>query len=189
MKLNTDIDGGLNPKKFRYYFFDMDEDGNPELGVSDYARFNYVFKYDSNTDTFILWYGTDITWQYILGSRRIGYERKAVFKLINLNQQGDEKLILQFYVEGFYNDKTKQDDQIHMIGLKKEEINWNNKLSKKMIKQAYMGEHQSDIFYFRVTKQQWETITEDYFIMRDKSDEAIKEVTYTYEELFGTDES
>lgn len=45
MKLNTDIDGGLNPKKFRYYFFDMDEDGHPELGVSDYARFNYIFKY------------------------------------------------------------------------------------------------------------------------------------------------
>ena len=39
--------------------------------------------------------------------------------------------------------------------------------------------------YYRVTKEQYEELTNDYFQALEEAKENLKQVTYTYEELFG----
>jgi len=70
-------------EKYSYYFFDMDEDGTPELCISDGTKFMYVFKYKPSTDKFILWGNLDTTWLRLLGSLKVYYQRPGLRDLTN----------------------------------------------------------------------------------------------------------
>lgn len=53
-----------------------------------------------------------------------------------------------------------------------------------MMAEAYYDEAVM-VYYFRVTEEQFNELTKDYFAAAEQADENIKEVTFTYEELFG----
>ena len=47
------------------------------------------------------------------------------------------------------------------------------------------GTRRSQSTYYRVTKEQYEELTNPFFQALEKAEENLKQVTYTYEELFG----
>lgn len=57
-------------------------------------------------------------------------------------------------------------------------------MTEEMLKQGYYGEME-DSFFFRVTQEQYEELTKSFLQAKEEAKENLKEVTYTYEELFG----
>lgn len=64
------------------YFFDMDEDGAPELCIADTAG-TFVCKYDPETDGYVSWYDNITSGGCILGSRKIGYSHNDDEEYLN----------------------------------------------------------------------------------------------------------
>ena len=60
-----------------------------------------------------------------------------------------------------------------------------DELSEHMKEQAVFDENQ-ELYFFRVTEKQYKYLTKDYFKSVKIAREAIKKVTFTYKELFGT---
>lgn len=175
-----------DPDNYIYYFFDMDGDKSPELCITNEIRFIYIFKYDLHLDKFILWYEVPTTWIRLLGSNKLwfyGGGSPIEYAYWNLNENGEEVCSLHFYLEGFYNESTKQDDILYMVALpeyKDKEF----RLPDNMKEQAILDECQ-DINYFRVTEEQWNKLTNGFFKARQLAEKNIEEVTYSYDKLFG----
>lgn len=58
-------------KSMTIIFFDVDEDGKPELGVKDSSN-QYFFKYDSEMEKCILWDTIEGSWEQWFGSLKLG---------------------------------------------------------------------------------------------------------------------
>lgn len=60
-----------DPNDYVYYFFDMDDDGLPELSISNEIRFIYIFKYNPNSSRFTLWHEIPTTWIRLMGTKKL----------------------------------------------------------------------------------------------------------------------
>ncbi|MNV73653.1 hypothetical protein D3C71_1668190 [compost metagenome] len=65
---------------------------------------------------------------------------------------------------------TNQDSQIY--------------ITEELKNQAYFDEGQK-LYYFRVTEEQFDELTKDYFNAVELADKNINDVTFSYNELFG----
>lgn len=106
-----------NIEKYVYYIFDMDEDGNAALGVSDHARSNYVKKqirYGNTYDIDHLQYtknDVDISYPHITGLHDVQIQQKinnllkneAFSELIANNNTEDLSLFIEYEIS--YQDK------------------------------------------------------------------------------------
>lgn len=99
-----------------------------------------------------------------------------------MDEEGLETCSVRFYLEGYYNHETKQDDRAYMVSLP-QSTNTELKLTKDMEEQAIF-DIQQGIYYFRVTERQWSELTNDFFEARRVAELNIKEVTFSYQELF-----
>ena len=178
------------PKNYIYYFFDTDGDMTPELCVTDEARFVYIFKYLPDSDEFILWYEIPPTKINILGSRKLWWfsgSTPVQLKFFELNSNGEEELAVWFYTEEYYTDAEQQKiDEIYSVTFpdftdKTKNVNLSEKMKNKGLKLI----EENDNYYFRITEKQWEELTKPFYTARDSAEENIKEVTFTYENLFG----
>jgi hypothetical protein len=152
---------GFVPNDCVYYFFDMDGDSTPELGISDGARFIYIMKYNPDTEQISLWCEIDTTWTKLMGSGKFWYysgtSPKTEYAFYELDANGVIKCSVVFYVE------VSTYEETYMVAMPNDE----------------------DYEFFRVTKSQWDELTQPFFQAREKSQTDIKAVTYTFEELFG----
>ena len=186
----ADIKRDLEIKKIRddytynytYLFFDIDEDGAPELCITDIKFFHYVFKYIPEEDQFYLWYRSDVGYYQIMGSRKVSWDRfeeNNVFYI--LDKDGNEELILYFYK---LLSSVSDEGQAHFNYIVALPWYQNDDKSLEDIKeQGYYREAQ-DVFYFQVTKEQYKELTKEYFEQVLSIQERQQAVSYTYDELF-----
>ncbi|MCM1155907.1 MAG: hypothetical protein NC392_11185 [Roseburia sp.] len=175
--------------KYTYFFFDIDSDGYPELGVSEYIYetklYTYIFRYDAETDRIEIWYKTGSVSNRMMGSRKMGGDNGGRYYFFDqLNSNGKLEMQIEFVTDWvFTNGKI-----IYLVSLP-----WCKDkepplpVTKMMKRQGYYAENQK-WFYFRVTEEQYDELTERYFIEKEKAENSLKEVSYTYTELFGNEE-
>ncbi len=169
---------------YDYYFFDMDEDSMPELCISD-KRFIFIFKYEINQDRFILWKNLGVSYYSLNGSRSICWENGSGSALYKLNENGEEVCSVTFWIRGFYNESTKQDEVAYLMTLPYySDESLQLEMAEEIERQRYYiyGEMSP---YFRVTEEQFDELTKDFYQAEQLAAQEIENVTYTYEELFG----
>jgi hypothetical protein len=65
----------INYEEIQFMLFDMSGDGKPELCITDGASYNYIFKYNPNSDRFILWADLGSTWYGLIGTQKVFWTR------------------------------------------------------------------------------------------------------------------
>ncbi|NLJ97409.1 MAG: hypothetical protein GX321_09685 [Clostridiales bacterium] len=179
----------INPNEYVYYQFDMDKDGFPELIVSDQQRYEYIFKYDTNNnDTMLI--SVIRTTSQLLGDNKISNWQSGVgltYAYYELDNSGERKSEIRFYSASYYNNKMQQEDKVYMVGFPKD---------SKVIEEVWKTPHQNgkteiyfddltETHYFKITEEQYNQLAKDLFESRKEAEENIKQVTYTFDELFG----
>lgn len=171
--------------KYKYYFFDIDNDGAPELSIQT-EMYLFTYDYDETTDKIKLWQGPAAN-RSILGSQKVSYMlglSEAHFGFIKLAQDGGHEMKLQFYIGGCYYNEQNQPEYHYMISIPEYNAmpmgtfgNLENQLYYHDITESY---------YFMVTEKQYNELTSKFYKSLKKSEENIKDVTFSYEELFET---
>ena len=179
----------FDPRNISYCFFDMNEDGTPELCLgAGTESYSYIFKYNPDDDEFILIHELYPSYYQLNGSNKIRYEGVGGSGLHCLfykyNGLNEEEYNVSFFMQPFYNDKIGESDVIYMAGLP----HYTDKSKKVVIPQglkskAYLDEGY-DTYYFRITEEQFDDLTEDYWEASRLASETIKNVSYSYDELF-----
>lgn len=100
-----------NPDKqsVDFYFFDMNEDGMPELGITT-ANFILNIKYDEENDWFLLWKKYETTYYEVHGSRAVRYDGIGLasgltYIFYKLNENGNEAYRVAFMVRSYFDEE------------------------------------------------------------------------------------
>lgn len=168
-----------------FYFFDMDEDGKPELGITT-VHFILIIKYDEENDRFLLWKKYESTYYEIHGSRTVRYDGIGLascltYVFYKLDKNGNEEYRVVFVTQAYFDEEIDDFKEVYLMMLpqyadKDKQI----EISEDIKKQGYCYE---DDYYFRVTKEQYEELTNEFFEASDIADEELKKVTYTFEDM------
>ena len=168
------------PYTYRYYFFDMNGDGAPELCVEDVV--GLVFAYDPDTDQCILW--TWLNGKDIVGTRTAVWNPEYdtdIYEFFRLDLYGNVELDTLFWAE--YEDLYHDDINMVMFpNYADREKRW--EITDEMKKQGVF-EESSGQWFFRITVEQFEELAKPYMEARQLARERSREESYTYDELFG----
>ena len=182
--LELHIDTVLPYDKYRYvyYFFDMDEDGAPELGIRNQDNHNavYIFKYDEETDECFLWYTMDNFYYELLGSRKVAWIWGGKYlAFYQLDMAGD----LECETFGISN-WFSEEESLHVVMLPEYRDEENKIQVTDIMKKQGVFEHSRGRWFFRVTEEQYEELMKPYWEAYYLAEKEIEEVTYSYDELF-----
>lgn len=176
----TELHGKI--EEYDYYFFDVDEDGKPELGVRDSSN-QYFFKYDSETERCILWDTIEGAWEQWFGSLKLGnpWGGGQYMLFTQLNKEKDATVETECFSIWF-----SEEECLHMVMLpiykdKQKEVVVTDAMKACGILDLSRGQ-----WFFRLTDGQYEEITAAYMEAYDLAEEERKKITYTYDELFGS---
>jgi len=166
-----------------FYFFDMDECGAPELCI-DIGSSIYIFKYIRESERIILWYESGTTYISLIGSKKVNWNRGGISHVFyQLDDDGEEKTTVFFFFREDYNKKTDQGEVTFFVAYPKYgkgEI----KITDEIKNQGYYTDsHQ--LYYFKVTEEQYDELTNRYYESEKLAREMIKDVSFSYEDLFG----
>lgn len=163
--------------QFTYYYFDMDGDNYPELCIQDEVSTLYIIKYEAKTDEILLWMRSVRAPIYVLGTKKLIHTEKdgSGEAYIELNENGEWEFSLWL--------KKEMGTFFITFPHYYDELDKEKELSDEIKKQGIFNEHQK-LYYFRVTEQQYNELSENYEKSVKLSMEKIKTITYTYEELF-----
>ena len=170
--------GKYDAGKYCYYFFDINGDEDPELCVTNKARFVYVFQYNEEQDQIVLWKEYISSTISLMGTQKLAFGGWLGEGLIRLDENGDYVYIILFKVEGGRRYQNDIEEYGYLVSLP-EYI----ELRNDMIEQAIYFEAEES-YYFRVTEEQFEELTKDYYDAIKDREAALDAVTYTYTELF-----
>ncbi len=180
--------GRLTPEDYLYYFFDMNGDDKPELCMREESdgRYLYIFQYKEETDEFILWQELLTVYERLIGTKKRGYAHYTTidgefYEYHELDEEGNERLEGLFYC--LYKTETGEFVKVYMVGLPEPGKSENQK-KREYIEEAPYKIRDSRLKLYRITKEQYEELTNDYFEVLEWRKENLKQVTYTYEELF-----
>ena len=169
-----------DPNKYTYYLFDMDGDGGLELCIRNVST--YIFKYDIQTKEMILWLSIGSPYERIHGTQALRLDWEEVrHRLCRLNENGEIVFSIYFLEEATHSN-GKVAFMVTVPFYEDKEI----EITMEMKKQAYFNE-EDGLYYFNVTEEQYNELTKEYFRAREQSEEELKKVTYTYDELFQED--
>jgi len=184
--------GGMSntydPNDYVYYFFDIDNDGAPELCITDEVRFIYIMKYCPDENSFVMWHEVYTTWTRLLGSRKLWFysgTAPSIYAFIQLDQNGDKEFSVYFRREGYPDIKNDYDCILYMVSLPVFAECSNNIKPPESMKSKSSNLWGLD--YYRVTEQQFDELTNGFFQSRDNARKDIEKVRFSYEELFGLD--
>ena len=171
-----------NISELEYYFFDVDGDKLPELGISGMGMGIYFIDYCPCTEEFALWYPMRSGWYTLIGTKKIQWHGNGHYlAFYMLGEEGEEEC------HTFAFDwKYDADTSLYMVMLpqyaneEKEII-----VTDEMRRQGVL-EQSSGQWYFRFTESQYEELMRRYWEAYDAAQASIKQITYTYEELFGS---
>ncbi len=171
----------FEPDKFRYYLFDMDGDATPELCIWDTET--YIFKYHSDSGKMELWNEIPFYNMQIHGTKAFSWNWEGVrYGFERIDERGEEIFDVYFLVEASWSNGI----ETYMVAMPF----YNGKqveMPKEMEEQGYFSE-ENGLYLYQVTEEQFDELTQDYFKALKESDEEREKVTFTYEELFGTDD-
>ncbi|MBD3920897.1 hypothetical protein H8B09_19175 [Paenibacillus sp. PR3] len=166
---------------YDFYFFDFDKDNTPELCISNNGS-TYIFKYDDKLNELFLIYKMEGGYLSLIGSNKIAWDSETgafpANAFYELNNNGDLICSVTFY--------SKQDNiPVYMVSLPQytnqdSQIN----ITEELKNQAYFDEGQK-LYYFRVTEEQFDELTKDYFNAVELAHKNINDVSFSYNELFG----
>ena len=153
----------------------------------DEGSSSYIFKYIPQTDNFVLWYELFPSNYQLNGTRKVRWEGlgsglSGVF--YELDGEGNEECTVYFFSERIYNSKSDESYEVAMVSLPKYAASNQKDIMTELTSHAYYSKEQGT-YYFRVTEEQFNVLTKDYYEAAKLSREKIKEVTFTYDELFG----
>lgn len=195
-ELSTDtyerVFNDYNDIELEYYFFDMDEDGTPELTIDNRRSRNgiYIFKYLPETDKIILWDVEEGSWLFLFGSRTLSfcYEgmRNTFYKI---DQNSDIEFIVNFYEREDFNKRIDQAETVYVAALPVYMDNGEQiAMTEEMQKQAYIDtgwiSEGWKYYYYRVTKAQYNELTYSFHKAQEIAYEYTETKNYSYEELF-----
>ena len=172
-------DSDYDPNHYNYYFFDVDGDGTPELGLTNNQRFVYIFKYEVEADRIVLWD------EYIGGMSLMGTGKfylsgpNGNWSMLGLDQNGDYIYLASFKVKGnpdYYND---EDDVWAFYVALPDYV----AIEEWMLKQATYLDSAYPYYCFRLTEEQYDELDGRLTEACHESYTEMEEVTYTYEEL------
>lgn len=164
-----------------YYFFDIDGDDLPELSVHIYGQGIYALDYDTEKDAFSVWYPMGSYAYSLIGTRKVQWHGNGHWLAFYLLDESGEEACYTFF---FGMQKSAESYLAAAMMPKYSEKEKNLKLTKAMKSQGIYTRSGSE-WYFRITKEQYDELSKPYWEAYDRAEEKKKEVTYTYEELFG----
>ncbi|RKJ30132.1 hypothetical protein D7X25_37475, partial [bacterium 1XD42-8] len=171
-----------------YYFFDMNGDNNPELCITKESggRFIYIFQYKEETDEIILWHELPNGYYHLIGTKKVGsvssYMDGDFHGYYELDEEGNRLFGVLFHC--LYKTETGELVRVYMVDLPEySDEDKNQKIRESIEEIPYIKSNIRGKLY-RVTKEQYEELTNDYFEAIEMEKEKLKQVTYTYEELF-----
>ena len=160
-----------------YIFFDVDNDKEPELGVLDVGTSIHIFKYILSKDEFILWKDLSPSYYRLNGSLKVRYNREGTSHVFfSMDENGEMKEIVSFFI-------MVGPETIYIVSVPKNIDNLSFGIQENK-KDAYYVE-EDDSYYFRVNEEEFNQLTEDYFEAERIAEEGIKDVSFSYDELFG----
>ena len=176
------------PEDYLYYFFDMNGDNNPELCIAKESGrgFVYIFQYKEETDEIILWYELGNGYYDLIGTKKVGYVSSymdgSYHVYYELDEEGNEGFVVSF--DCLFKTETGEVIYVYMVDLPEySDEDKNQKIRESIEEIPYIKSSIRGKLY-RVTKEQYEELTNDYFEAIEMEKENLKQVTYTYEELF-----
>jgi hypothetical protein len=186
--IQYNLDDPFDPVEYEYYLFDMDGDSTPELCMSEWFHnyFIYVIKYEADNDKFVLWHEVPpgSTWVSLHGTKMLRYHRPEnlnMYWLDKLNQNSEIELHLMFF--SLY--PQYEGDSIKYAVSLPDYTDKSLNIAVPDFMQKFVFYAHSSTPVFRVTEAQWEELTKDLYGAEKLSQEALKEVTFRYKDLFG----
>lgn len=173
-------DEEYDPGEYSYLLFDMDGDGAPELCIWDSQ--SYIFKYDSKSETMILWMEIPFYNELIHGTKALSWSWDGVrFGFTRIDEKGEELFDVYFLIEGGWSNGivTYMMSMPYYDGKQVE-------MPEGMEKQGYFSE-ENGLYLFQVTEEQFEELTLDYFTEMKESHRKRQKLTLSYEEMFEAD--
>lgn len=169
-------------QKFAFYFFDIDGDDLPELSVHyEYGGNICILDYDSKKDVFSVWYPLGSYWYSLIGTKKVQWMGLGKYLVSYFLDESGKEACETFF---FYN-RYSEDVYLAIVMLPKyAEEEKNTELTETMKSQGIYTRLDGQ-WYFRITDEQYRELAKPYWEAYDMAQEKIKEVTYTYEELFG----
>lgn len=152
-----DLQHEVNFEESLLMLFDMSGDGNPELCITDGARYKYVFKYNPKSDRFILWADLGLTWYGLAGTQEVFWSRfqeNNIFYI--LDENGNPNCTVYFHTKALMNDKTEQRESAYMVSMP-EYAGETVKYTKAMKSKRYFDEYHQK-YFFRVTREQYDQL-------------------------------
>lgn len=141
----------------RLYYFDMDGDNQPELCIETTSG-TYVFKYIPDKNHIQLWWYIWGQGYEIAGKRQIRHNGESFHVFYERKEDGTENFNVMF---GAMN--TGDGEDLYIISLPCYQGNTANpEIPEDMIKQGYISMETGN-YFFRVTKEQYEKLTKEYF--------------------------
>ncbi len=168
-------------QELEYCFFDMNEDSFPELTIKKNGD-SYIFQYDAEADACVLWYSMESGWYSLIGSRKVmwlGEGKYLAFYL--LDQEGRVECETFFFANWF-----NEEESLYVVMIPQYNRETGRITVAEEMKAEGIYERCSGQWYFRVTEEQWDELVDIYLEAEQMAREKIKDVTYTYEELFGS---
>ena len=169
-------------QKFAFYFFDIDGDDLPELSVHyEYGGNICILDYDSKKDVFSVWYPLGSYWYSLIGTKKVQWMGLGKYLVSYFLDESGKEACETF----FFHNQYSEDVYLAIVMLPKyAEEEKNTKLTETMKSQGIYTCSGSR-WFFRINKEQYDELAEPYWEAYDMAKEKKKEVTYTYEELFG----
>ncbi|WP_318709855.1 hypothetical protein [Candidatus Acetatifactor stercoripullorum] len=172
--------------RYYYYFFDIDGDDEPELGILGTSG-NYflnVYDYDREADEFRLWYSEG-------GDAAPGGERKIFwvdfmhiglrYGFHQLDAEGKEEAEGFFFFTPFNEEETLCAVMVPRYADESREIALTDEMKSRGIYVTSYG----GMWFFRIPQAEFAELEKAYEEARMEAEKRREEVTYTYEELFG----
>lgn len=170
----------VNPY-YIYYFFDIDGDGCPDLGIDIDTTSRYFLRYEKETDEFSMWCRMSGYWERPIGTRKIMEAGNGKFYNYVLLDENAEIECRTYFFHEYY---SRRDD-LYMVTLPtyadvEQEVRITQEMEAQGAYVRYNGQ-----WYFRLTEEQYDELTEPYFEAYWKGQDEIENILYSYNDLFG----
>ncbi|MDL2302216.1 hypothetical protein LJC58_07670 [Lachnospiraceae bacterium OttesenSCG-928-D06] len=179
--LNTFFKDSIDIFNCKYYYFDINDDNLPELSLIANNTV-YVFGYNDENNKLFLWKEISPSWYQLIGSSKMTWNRGGISHVFyQLDENGEEEFSVHFH-------STEKPDingeavEYFLVALPNHLIS-KEMISEELVKQIYYS-RSYNLLYIRVTEEQYQSITKNYFNSYDHANKCINQVTFNFNELF-----
>ncbi len=175
------MDATYDMEHYDYYFFDADGDGTQELTILGNET-GMFFKYMEDEDQIVLCEEIKSGFYQLGGTGILLFSDGTTNYFYQWNEDGEIECIVHFFTRSY------DGELVYCISLPEyTEAKQKVYIPDKMKEIGYLDESDNK-YYVRVTEDEYNMLTGDFFGSYKQGEETIKELTYTYEEFLGSGE-